>query len=128
MADRPWKRFEREAAALIGARRFWANSGEALDCEGPTALAQCKYVRRMSLAELEGLAEAVERQAEPKFKAGVVIVRRSGRGRKRPTLVVMTASVWRLLHGPADVASGPDGVHPEALGDAEAVTTEARGD
>jgi hypothetical protein len=66
---------------------------EAPDCEGPTTAAQCKYLRRMSLAELEELAEAVERQAEPKFEAGLVIVKRSGRGRRRLTLVVITGGV-----------------------------------
>jgi hypothetical protein len=98
-----WKMFEREAAALIGGSRFWANSGEALDCESATAVAQCKYVKTLSLAALGALAELVERQALPKFKAGVVIVKQSGvRGpRKAPTLVVMmmTAEVWRQLHG-----------------------------
>ena len=104
MSDKPWKAFEREAAALISGRRFWANSGEALDCEGPTAVAQCKYVRTMSLASLGSLAEQVEREALPKFKAGVVIVKQSGaKGRRRaPTLVVMTAAVWTALHGRHD--------------------------
>lgn len=97
-----WKAFEREAGALIGGRRYWANSGEALDCEGPTAVAQCKYVQRMSLTELEELAERVEKEALPKFKAGLVIVKRSGHKgpRKARTLVVMTAEVWTQLHGP----------------------------
>jgi hypothetical protein len=96
--DPPWKKFERMAAALIGGKRFWSNSGEALDCEGPTAVAQCKYVRTLSLESLAELARAVEREAAPKFKAGLVIVKQSGR-RKAPTLVVMTAEVWTQLHG-----------------------------
>jgi hypothetical protein len=97
-----WKQFERDAAALIGGRRYWSNSGAALDCEGPTCVAQCKYVRTLSLAKLGELAEQVEREAAPKFKAGVVIVKQSGNkgGRRSPTLVVMTETTWRAMHGP----------------------------
>ena len=98
---KPWKDFEREAGALIGGRRYWANSGEALDCEGPTTVAQCKYVRQLSLGELGDLAEQVAREAQPKFKAGVVIVKQSGHkgNRRAPTLVVMTAETFTLMNG-----------------------------
>lgn len=123
MADKPWKLFEREAGALIGGRRYWANSGEALDCEGPTTVAQCKYVRMMSLAALGELAEQVEREALPKFKAGVVIVKQSGHKgrRKAPMLVVMTATTWAALHGtPSTVgraASVDSGHDPQGAAD-----------
>jgi hypothetical protein len=102
MSNPGWKKFERTVGALIGGRRFWANSGEALDCEGPTTVAQCKYVRSMSLAALGALAEEVERQAAPKFKAGIVVIKQSGHKGPRisPTLVVMTENVWRQMNGP----------------------------
>lgn len=102
MSDKPWKAFEREAAALVRGRRFWANSGEACDVEGPFAVGQCKHVRALSLNALAELAETAEKQGQQKFKAGVVIVKpRRGRGRSSPTLVVMTATTWRALHGEA---------------------------
>lgn len=101
-----WKQFERDVASLFGGRRFWANSGEQIDVEGPTVIAQCKLVQRLSLEQLTQLAEAVERQALPKFKAGVVAVKvRRGCGRASPTLVVMTAAVWREMNGAAPEAS-----------------------
>jgi len=56
MADRPWKQFERDIGKLIGGTRFWANSGESVDCEGPLFLAQCKNVKSMSLNAIADLA------------------------------------------------------------------------
>ncbi|HSS53137.1 MAG TPA: hypothetical protein VLK79_00670, partial [Gaiellales bacterium] len=56
MSDRPWKAAERQAAHLIGGRRHWANSGEEVDVESDTVVAQVKHRRVCSLAELEALA------------------------------------------------------------------------
>lgn len=110
MPDKPWKRFEREVARLLGSRRFWANSGERLDVEGPTFLAQAKLVGRLSLAELSDLATEVERAASVKAKLGLVAVKLSGhRGnRPMPTLIVMTAATFAQLPGIPDAASGED--------------------
>lgn len=97
-----WKKFERAVADLFGGRRFWANSGEAFDVESATVVAQCKLVKRLSLEELTQLAETVERQAAPKFKAGVVAVKvRRGLGRSSPILLVVTEATWRRMNGPA---------------------------
>lgn len=102
MSDQPFKAFEREVAALLGGRRFWANSGERLDVESPSAIAQCKLVKRLSLADLTALAEEVERAAAPQFKAGIVAVKlRRGAGRKSPVLLVVTADTWRRMNGEA---------------------------
>ena len=91
MSDKPWKRFERDVAALIGGKRAWANSGEAIDCEGPSIVAQCKLVTRLSLEELTQLAEMVAAQGAGKGKLGVVAVKvRRGAGHPSPGLVVMT--------------------------------------
>jgi hypothetical protein len=100
MPNKPWKSFEREAAELIRGKRFWSNSGEACDIEGPFAVGQCKLVKTLSLNALADLAETSEKQGAQRFKAGVVIVKpRRGKGRSSPTLVVMTAATWRQLHG-----------------------------
>lgn len=102
MPDRPWKATERKAAALIGGKRHWANSGQAIDCESDSFCAQVKAVTRQSLAELEALALEVERQGVQKSppKIGLVIIkRRAGRGVETPTLVVMTAGAFRELNG-----------------------------
>lgn len=97
-----WKQFERDVAALLGGRRFWANSGERLDVESESAIAQCKLVKRMSLEAITALAEEVEREAAPKFKAGVVAVKlRRGRGRSSPMLLIVTAETWKRMNGSA---------------------------
>ena len=88
--------------ALFGGSRYWANSGEQVDCEGPTVVAQCKHVKSLSLNALAGLAETAEGQGHRRQKAGVVCVRtRPGAGKKATTLVVMTEAMWRYMNGPA---------------------------
>ena len=107
MADKPWKQFEREMATLLGGVRFWANSGGAVDCEGPLFLAQCKHVESLSLNALAELAKKAEHDGkkrvtqlrkDPDPRLGVVGVKtRPGSGKKSVTLVVMTANVFREL-------------------------------
>jgi hypothetical protein len=109
VSNRPWKQHERDASALIGGRRYWANSGEAIDCESSWAVVQAKHVGRLSLKELETLAIEAERQGAQRQKVGMVIVRRrAGRGRETPALVVMTGAAFREMNGrlPGDPALG----------------------
>jgi hypothetical protein len=102
MPEPAWKKFEREAAVLMGGKRHWANSGERLDFESDTTIGQCKLVKVLSLEALTQLAEEMAREALPKQKAGVVVVKvRRGRGRPSPMLVVCTAPVWEALNGRA---------------------------
>jgi len=108
MGDKAWKAFERDVANLIGGRRFWANSGERLDCESDSYIAQCKLVRVLSLEALTKLAEEVEREAAAKFKAGVVAIKvRRGSGRKSPMLLVVTEDTWRRMNGTAKPSQTP---------------------
>jgi len=101
MPDHAWKAFERQSAALFGGTRHPANSGHRLDFETSTALGQCKLVKTLSLSALSDLAEEMAREALPKQKAGVVVVKvRRGKGRKSPMLVVCTAEVWAAVNGP----------------------------
>ena len=91
MSDKPFKKFEREVAALIGGKRYPANSGCGLDCEGPRVVAQCKLVKRLSLEELTQLAEVAAAQGRAKGKLGIVAVKvRRGAGHPSPGLIVMT--------------------------------------
>jgi hypothetical protein len=102
MPDRAWKAAERRAAKLIGGRRYWANSGQAIDCESESYTVQVKHVARASLAEIEALALEAERQGAQKTppKIGLAIIqRRAGRGVATPTLVVMTARQFREMNG-----------------------------
>ena len=101
MPDRPWKRHERRSAGLIGGRRYPASQGGAVDVESAWAVAQCKEVKRLSLAALEALAPEVARQGHQRGKVGLVIVkRRGGAGRQTPTLVCMTAAMFQDMSGP----------------------------
>lgn len=107
MPDKAWKAFERWVADMIGGRRFWANSGEAIDCEGPLFVAQCKLVRRMSLEDLTRLAVTARAQAQAKGKVGVVAVKLSGCAGnvRRPALFILHEDDWRDLHGPSEAIS-----------------------
>lgn len=99
MADKPWKAFEREVATLFGGHRHPANQGGRVDVTGPVAVVQCKHVRVLSLEALTKLATEMQTIGEEyydKLSAGVVAVKvRRGAGRASPTLVVMTADVFR---------------------------------
>ncbi len=109
MPDRPWKAEERRAAALLGGRRYPANSGGLIDVEASRVLAQVKHVNRLSLAALERLALEAEQAGLKKGKAGIVIVkRRAGRGTRTPRLVVLTEPAWRAL-APGAEASPVEG-------------------
>jgi hypothetical protein len=91
-----WKQFEREAAALFGGARYWANSGERVDFEGiwrgQRVHGQCKIVRTLSLEALTRLAE------EPGVDV-VCVKRRRGRGQSSPALVVFTFEAFTRLCG-----------------------------
>lgn len=98
MADKAWKQFEREMASLIGGCRFWANSGESLDCEGPVFVAQCKHVKSMSLNKIAELAVSIKDDGVRKQRLGVVGLKtKPGRGKPSTTVVVMEASVFKEL-------------------------------
>ena len=101
MTDKPWKRHERRTAALIGGQRYPANGGGPVDAESSWAVAQCKHVRRLALAELERLAVEANRQGAQRRKVGLVVIKRcAGRGVPTPTLVVLTAAAFREMSGP----------------------------
>src|SRR5262245_41367757 len=100
MPDRAWKKRERAAAQIIGGRRHWANSGQAIDCESDGFVAQVKEVARCSLQALEALAREAERQGAQRHKIGLVVVkRRAGQGRETPMLVVMTGAMFIEMNG-----------------------------
>ena len=102
MSDRAWKAAERQAAKLIGGKRHWANSGQAVDGESDAYVIQVKNVSRASLAALEALALEADRQGTQKYppKIGMVLVkRRAGRGTETPWLVLMTAGQFAEMNG-----------------------------
>lgn len=100
MPDSAWKQLERAVGALIGGKRLAANSGHAIDCEGPRFVAQAKLVQRMSLDELTALAETIAKEGQMRGKLGVVGVKvRRGPGVKSPILVVMTDETFTQLLG-----------------------------
>lgn len=121
MADKAWKQFERECAKLVGGSRFWANSGESLDFEGPVFSGQSKHVGKMSLNMVCELAENAEYDGKKRTKKkwqysnpkdlsdatlidvpdpriGIVMLKnKPGRGKKATTIVVMTGNVFHEL-------------------------------
>ena len=101
MSRTGWKKTERDAAALLGATRFHANTGARMDFEGPQWVGQAKSVQRLSLATLEALTLEMERLAFQKGKLGAVVVKRSaGRGVPTPHLVIVSEATWRAMTQP----------------------------
>src|SRR3990172_12040069 len=96
MSRTGWKQVERDAAALIGAKRHWANSGERVDADSPLFAQQAKNPKEMSLAELERLVEEMTLLGIDSGRIPMVVVKRSA-GRPTPVLVVLPAEAWRLL-------------------------------
>jgi hypothetical protein len=122
MPDRPWKQEERRAAALFGGRRLAAVPGRTLDFESDAHVGRVRHVQRLSLAQLEALAEETERLGENVSKTGVVVIkRRAEAGRQTPRLVVMTEMAWRrIAAGDGGGPAMPD-VSPQTdIGTAEA--------
>jgi hypothetical protein len=96
-----WKHVERAAAQLLGGRRYWANSGRAVDVEGPAWIAQIKNRKTYSLRQMAEDLLPLERQAALKAKGALLVVKASaGRGIETPTLVIMTQATFERLHGP----------------------------
>lgn len=103
MADKAWKKFERDAASLFLGSRFWANAGERVDFSGRTRegiriTGQCKLVKTLSLEKLTQLAE----------EEGVDVVcvkRRRGSGKASSGLVVMTFDKFREFYGETEKAT-----------------------
>ncbi len=97
-----WKQFERDVARMLGGKRFWSNSGESLDVESETVVAQCKLVKRMSLSELHDLAVSVAIEGHDKQKVGLVAIKlRRGRGQKTSTLYVLAEDAYYFQNGSA---------------------------
>lgn len=110
MPDKPWKKLERDVAALIGGTRFPANQGGVIDCEGPLCAAQVKLVKRLSLEELTQLAEQTEQATSGIGKLGIVAAKiRRGRGFSSPIIVAMTETVFAHLLELASHPCGPAG-------------------
>ncbi len=98
MPERPWKQEERRAAALFGGWRLPATLGRTLDFESDAHVGRVRHVQRLSLAQLEALAEETEHLGVEVSKTGVVVIkRRAGAGCQTPRLVVMTETVWRRI-------------------------------
>src|SRR3989304_1628117 len=57
MSRTGWKQIERNAAALIGAKRHWANAGEREDADSPYFAAQVKNTKQLPLEHLTCLVE-----------------------------------------------------------------------
>jgi hypothetical protein len=86
-----WKQFETDSAELFQGKRFWANSGERIDFEGPDVKGQCKLVKSLSLEKLTQLVEEVDTEGGKVDKLGAVCVKvRRGKGKASPGLVVMS--------------------------------------
>jgi len=95
-----WKAFERQMAALIGGKRYPANTGGSVDIESELFVGQCKEVRTMSLAALSTLAEEISTVGRlGKGKLGIVCTRfKQGRGKTRAVpLVTMTSNTCHCL-------------------------------
>lgn len=93
------KALERIVGDIIGGHRYWANSGEAVDCESDRFVVQAKHVKTMSLGAMTRLALQAESDARQRGgKIGVVAAKlRLGYGVRTPVLFLMTEAEFRRL-------------------------------
>lgn len=115
MSRTGWKQIERDAAALINAKRHWANIGEREDAASDRFAMQVKNPKTLSLAELTRLIEEMTIRGIDHGKIPIVVVKQSAR-RPTPLLVVLPAAAWTLLwdRGLSTVVMDPS---PNAFGD-----------
>jgi len=100
MADKHWKAEERKAAAILGGKRHPANVGGEIDVTSGFAVAQCKNVKRLSLNQIESLAQRIHEIGVEQGKVGVLILkRRGGSGQRTPRLLVLTEEAWKRMAG-----------------------------
>ena len=99
-----WKQFERDAAALIQGKRFWANSGERIDIESSWMRGQCKLVKTLSLNALTKLVEEMTFEQKPidpatgQPKSGAVFVKcRRGCGQASEPMVCLSFTEFSRL-------------------------------
>lgn len=108
MSRTRWKHREREAARLIGGRRYPANVGGRVDVESEGYVGTVKDVGRLSLAALEALTVEIEQIGRSRVppKLGVLMVRRSVQGIKTPWLCIVTEAGWRNIAGGPGLTTG----------------------
>ena len=95
MSRTGWKPFERASGALLGATRYWANSGRDVDFEGPLVLGQAKERKDISHHALSKLVAYYDHLARLKGKLGVVTHKYpAGRGRKTVKMITMS---WEMF-------------------------------
>lgn len=93
------KALERIVADILGGHRFWANSGEKVDCESDRFVVQAKHVETMSLGAMTRLALQAESDAKERGgKIGVCAAKlRLGYGVRTPVLFIMTEGEFKRL-------------------------------
>ena len=92
------KWFERIVAQLLGAPRYWANSGESVDNESEHFVVQSKCVAQMSLSRLTALAAVAAEDGRKRGKVGIVAIKlRAGHGNRTGTLLVLHEDALRPL-------------------------------
>lgn len=96
MSKTGWKQIERDAAVLVGAKRFWANAGQRTDVESPWFAVQVKNPKVMALAELERLVDEMTLIGADEGKIPLVVVKRSAK-RPTPLMVLMPAEAFKGL-------------------------------
>ena len=108
MARTTWKGVERDAAALVGAKRFWANAGSRLDVDSPHFAVQVKNPKTMALAELERLLDEMTLIGLDEGKIPLVVIKRSAK-RPTPLMVLMTAEAFDFMRTTLIVQLDADG-------------------
>lgn len=87
MASKSWASIERLVAKVTGGvRSWWSTTDVIVDDWG----LEVKYLTAPTVAEVERhLIKNQQKQAKHRRKAGLVVKRKGGRGRKTPLLLVV---------------------------------------
>jgi len=91
MHSSTWKKFESDAAAFIGGKRYPANQGGPIDVESEFTIGQCKKKNNLSHSELAREVKKIQDLGFTMNKLGVVL-HQTPRQKGTPPIPMITLS------------------------------------
>lgn len=108
MADKPWKRVERELAALVGGIRQPNTGGHHEDVSHTLFSFQVKKRNSMPDWFTQAIKQAINDAPSGKVPTTVFALTKRGRGNKTEWFFVLDLDAWLDLHGGNNETGNPD--------------------